>query len=312
MSSQSANPVVDWLAAIAPLIAALSILFTGLWGLYTYRGQVRSQASKWAVDLYQGFYKDPLMGKARELVEYEYEEKLKFLLQKRVTNREVSLTENERRDLSRLDYFLNYLEQLRYLEARKVIRKADSAAFFAYWFEVLLHPDLSALRRYLARCGYEGLSEGYGLRSTEHVIFYGTLVGNSPRQDQLGLRGMLKRVGPITIVGQLFELPTCPGYLAEGNREYTAEVYEILDNRAFAILDEFEEYNPADPTLSRFIRQSVWVPELQIDAWLYTISPSALPQSATPISHSTWNQFVIATGKELPENPPPLTYLKEK
>lgn len=300
------------IAQITPLVTSVSILFAGGWGVYTYRKQVKAQASKWAVDLYQGFYKDPDMKNARELVEFEYVDSLKFLLQKRVLNREIPLTKSERAARGMLDYFLNYLEQLRYLESAKVLSRDDSATFFAYWFSILLRPEYSALRRYLARCGYERLAEDFGLDDFEHVIFYGTLMDGSPRQDQLDLRDKVSLVKEITLTGEMYELPTCPGFVAEGNRSYSAEVYKVTDQRAFAILDRLEEYDASDHSKSRFIRQSVWVPELSIDAWLYTISPAALPESSPLISHSSWTEFVAATGKRLPDQPPPPSFKPPK
>jgi len=292
------------ISQIAPLITSISILFAGAWGLYTYRKQVRGQASKWTVDLYQDFYKDPVMKKARELVEFDYAESLKFLLQKRVLNREIPLTKTERANRGLLDYFLNYLEQLRYLESAKVLSRADSSTFFAYWFSILMRPEYSALRRYLARCGYERLAEDFRLDDVEHVIFYGTLMRSSPRQDQLDLRGKVSLVSEITITGQMYELPTCPGFMTGGTNSYLAEVYRVTDQTAFASLDTLEEYDASDHSRSRFIRESVWVPKLSIDAWIYILSPAALPESAPLITHRSWEDFVEATGKKLPTLPP--------
>ena len=109
----------------------------------------------------------------------------------------------------------------------------------------------------------------------------------------------------------MYALPTCPGILESGTDTHLVEVHEILDPSVLPILDDFEEFYPERPKASRFLRQSVWVPELEVDAWVYYLADEALPDSAPIVEDESWAQYVARMGKVLPADLPPNTYLHE-
>ncbi len=139
---------------------------------------------------------------------------------------------------------------------------------------------------------------------TEHIIFYGTLISNTQRQKQLGIQNKIQLIGSTTISGSMYELPTCPGFISQGIKNYEAEIYKILDPEALTILDSFEEYFPDKEEKSRFLRRVLWIPEFKISAWIYYIKESALPKNSLLVEDKTWDGFVKRTHKKLPVNLP--------
>jgi gamma-glutamylcyclotransferase (GGCT)/AIG2-like uncharacterized protein YtfP len=191
------------------------------------------------------------------------------------------------------------------------IGKGDKEVFFSYWFSLLSELRFSGLRRYLARCGYERLAANCGAPDDEHVMFYGTLMNNSPRQEQLGVDGKLRLVGDASLVGSMYELPTCPGVMQRGSDVHRVEVYRVTDRAVLPILDDFEEYFPDDQPGSRFLRRSIWVEEHRVDAWVYFLAESALSPKAVLVTDGSWAEFVQRTGKVLSAELPPNTYRHE-
>lgn len=301
----------DEVTALAQTLTVLAAAIAGLWATHSYRQSLRTQATRWTIDLFKGFYSDPAIDMARNLLEYDYRDRLVPVLELRVLDRGVALTPAQRDDLASLDLLLNYLEQILYLEDRRAIGKGDKEVFFSYWLEIFSQPTYSSLRRYLACCGYERLAKYCGATDTEHVLFYGTLMGNSPRQSQLSVADKLKLIGEGHLPGTMYELPTCPGITPDGMSRYRVEIYQVLDRAALPILDEFEEYFPDNQERSRFIRRSVWVPELGVDAWTYFLAESARPVDAPAVTDASWTEYVNRTGKVLPDSLPPNIHLHE-
>ena len=133
-----------------------------------------------------------------------------------------------------------------------------------------------------------------------YVIFYGTLMGDPLRRNQLKINDQIKLVGDISLLGSMYELPTCPGFIPKGERLYQAELYQILEPKILDILDSFEEYFPLDKNGSRFLREQIWVSEFNTYAWIYYLNPKYLPQGSNLIEYISWDLFVTTTRKALP------------
>lgn len=68
--------------------------------------------------------------------------------------------------------------------------------------------------------------------------------------------GALAPLGPCTLSGRLIDLGDWPG-LIDGPGEVAAELYAIVDAEILARLDAFEDYEPADPEGSLYLRERV-------------------------------------------------------
>jgi gamma-glutamylcyclotransferase (GGCT)/AIG2-like uncharacterized protein YtfP len=261
----------------------------GGWAVFTYRKTRRREAARWLQGVFSDFYTNPSLIAGRELIEYDYCERLETLLNLRVTARHVPLSQTEREDLRQLDLVLNHLEQVIYLEEEKHIARHDREVFFQYWFDLLRQPDKASLRRYLVTCGYEKCSRMLEIGPTEYVAFYGTLMSAFDSLDELDAREQLRLVGPCTIEGHLFNMGEWPS-LTLGDGTVKGELFEILDHTVFGKLDPFERYDPAQRDQSGYQRRCVRLAEPAVDAWLYVANEAVTPQQL--IQSGSWYDHV--------------------
>ena len=105
------------------------------------------------------------------------------------------------------------------------------------------------------------------------LLLYGTLRRGEPVFDQLGLSEALEFVGEAAFPGALYDLGDYPGAVA-GDGTIVAELYRIRDPSILTALDEYEEFDPANPANSLFIRQRIVIPELG-EAWAYLYNGSS-------------------------------------
>jgi gamma-glutamylcyclotransferase (GGCT)/AIG2-like uncharacterized protein YtfP len=251
-------------------VLALSAVVGGLWALHSHRLGRRAAAARWLHEVFKDFYTDPELISGRELLEYDFDTRLGPLLLLRVTDRNVVLSAEQRRDLRRVDLALNYFEQLLYLQKESHLQRRDTAVFFEYWFDLMRADDRAGLRRYLARCGYERCSEELGIEygGPEHVALYGSLMREFDEQDIIGVRDKLEYVGECTLAGELYSLGEWPG-MVSGDGHVLAELFKVKDESAFAALDKAEHFVPAEPTGCKYLRRSVHLVKPSIDAWTY-------------------------------------------
>jgi gamma-glutamylcyclotransferase (GGCT)/AIG2-like uncharacterized protein YtfP len=270
-------------------VLAVGAIGGGLWAVYNYRKTKRAEAARWLQGLFRDFYTNAPMVAARELVEYDYEEKAEALLQLRITDRHVVLSRTERDELRQLDLFLNYLEQIIYLEEEGHLERRDVDVFFQYWFEQLRFPERATLRRYLARCGYEKCADAVNAPVTEYVAFYGSLMRQFDTQDQIGARDKLRYVGPCMIKGRIYDMGNWPSLVQEDG-QVAGELYEIQDHDVFRALDRVERYDPADRVASGYLRRCVRLIDPPVDAWLYVTNEGV--DANTLIDSGSWSKFV--------------------
>jgi gamma-glutamylcyclotransferase (GGCT)/AIG2-like uncharacterized protein YtfP len=270
-------------------VLAFSAVVGGLWALHNHRLGRRASAALWLHEVFKDFYTDQELIAGRELLEYDFDTRLGPLLLLRVTNREVVLSAEQRRDLRRVDLVLNYFEQLLYLQSESHLQQRDTEVFFEYWFDLMRAADRAGLRRYLARCGYERCSEEVGVEygSHEHVALYGSLMREYEEQDFIGVREKLEYVGDCTLRGELYSLGDWPGMVV-GDGQVTGELFKVKDESAFAALDQTEHFVPAKPTGCKYLRRSVRLVEPEIDAWTYIYN---WPLTDEPrVSGGSWSQ----------------------
>jgi gamma-glutamylcyclotransferase (GGCT)/AIG2-like uncharacterized protein YtfP len=207
--------------------------------------------------------------KIRTLFEYSYQDKLASLIERRITNREIALTDDDVSILKELDTLLNYFEHVLYLENDGHMSNGDRQAVFEYWFELMLAPECGGLRRYIDTFGFERIERALCCtQKKEYIALYGSLMKTFNGVGQLGVEGKLKYVSKCEISGKIYDLGEYPG-LVFGDGVVVGELYEICDLSVFKILDKFERYYPEDRGNSLFIRTCLKLENSEIDAWIY-------------------------------------------
>lgn len=118
------------------------------------------------------------------------------------------------------------------------------------------------------------------------LFLYGSLRRGEPMFDELRLANSLEYVSDGTIQGDLYDLGDYPGAVsAEG--VVRGEVYRIKDPEILCTLDRYEEFDPAHPDGSLFVRQRVAVPEVG-EAWAYLYNGSCANRSR--IASGDWRK----------------------
>lgn len=95
-------------------------------------------------------------------------------------------------------------------------------------------------------------------RSTKFLFVYGTLMKGF--RDNWQARVGARLVGHGCITGKLYDLGDYPGAVSSGDKEdlVKGELYELNEPvPAMKILDEYEEFSPAQPEKSLFVRRVV-------------------------------------------------------
>lgn len=104
------------------------------------------------------------------------------------------------------------------------------------------------------------------------LFLYGSLRGGEPMFEELGLDHALEYVSEGTIRGDLYDLGDYPGAVAAAGVVH-GEVHRIKDPAILDALDRYEEFDPAKPDTSLFVRRRILVPEAG-EAWGYLYNGS--------------------------------------
>lgn len=277
----------DW-NALAQVLLAFGALSAAGWATFTYWKGKRAEAARWAIEVFRDFYRDPNMSRARELIEYDFESVAGPLLELRVLDRQIRLTDDERSQLQDIDLVLNFLEQLLYLEDEGHFLERDRRVFFEYWFDRLSLPEHASLRRYLRNCGYERCSEFLGLEYGEHFIAYGSLMTGQGGTDEQEARKHLESLGPCRVRGQLYSRGAFPA-LVRGDGEVTAELFLVLSPAVWPMLDAIEHYDPDNRAKSIYRRHCVSTEDSRTDAWVYFWNDPI--DDLEPVPGGSWAEF---------------------
>lgn len=121
--------------------------------------------------------------------------------------------------------------------------------------------------------------------AAELIFFYGTLMLPYPTLERLEVERMLAYRGWDAVAGQLFSLGRYPA-LALGPGSVRGQVFEMLDPAALAVLDRFEDYRPADPAGSEYLRQLLPLTDRRASAWVYVFNRPT--DRLTPVPGGDW------------------------
>jgi hypothetical protein len=108
----------------------------------------RADAARWLQQFFSDFHLDDEFKEIRTALEYDYDSVVGPLVERRITDRGVPLSEDDRRLLLELDTLLNYFEHVLYLEAEGHLNTRDRQRSTNNWFEIMSsdHMTGTALR----------------------------------------------------------------------------------------------------------------------------------------------------------------------
>lgn len=101
------------------------------------------------------------------------------------------------------------------------------------------------------------------------LFVYGTLRRGGPMFRRLRLGVRLASAGPARMHGALASLGAYPAFDPAGRGLVHGELYRVLDPRVIAALDAYEEFDPADPDASLFVRARIPLAGRRDRAWVY-------------------------------------------
>jgi gamma-glutamylcyclotransferase (GGCT)/AIG2-like uncharacterized protein YtfP len=98
----------------------------------------------------------------------------------------------------------------------------------------------------------------------DHLVVYGTLQSPYPTLDRLGLSAAVRVVGPCRFTATLRDLGAYPGVVLDGRGPCRGELVEVLDGRAWSVLDAFEghEYRRVRIVCDEPAGAEAWIYEL--------------------------------------------------
>ncbi|MFK7925284.1 MAG: gamma-glutamylcyclotransferase [Bacteroidia bacterium] len=102
--------------------------------------------------------------------------------------------------------------------------------------------------------------------TSNYLFFYGSLKQAYPTQDQLGIRTAIRFVSEVQTQGDLYDLGAYPA-MVHGDGIVYGELYELADEQALPILDEYEGFDPDAPASSLYVRELLACGERL--AWVY-------------------------------------------
>jgi gamma-glutamylcyclotransferase (GGCT)/AIG2-like uncharacterized protein YtfP len=131
-------------------------------------------------------------------------------------------------------------------------------------------------------------------------FFYGTLLEGSDNPVAREIHSLLEPVGAARVAGQLFAIPNPDGWypaLLGGGGEAHGMLYAARPQFSaddLARIDAYEDFDPANPEASLYIRRSISLVEggeAQAYVW-----KRPLPDGARPISHGDFRRWLADQG----------------
>jgi len=133
---------------------------------------------------------------------------------------------------------------------------------------------------------------------SEYLFLYGTLLPSNASGESPRIVRKLKRVGPATVRGRLYDFGDYPGAVLDRSAKTSikGELFELPhDDSALKALDDYEEFNRTDQKNSLFVRTRT-VAELhdgsRLNAWVYVYNRD--PGSARLIASGDYSESKAA------------------
>ena len=108
------------------------------------------------------------------------------------------------------------------------------------------------------------------IKPAQYIAFYGTLMEEQHTAIRNHLGGMLKPHGSCLIPGNIYNMGRYPALKLSGVRSSVhGELYEIDNQLAIKLLDEYEAHDNIDSNLPGFTRRLVQLDFPSQTAWVY-------------------------------------------
>lgn len=135
-------------------------------------------------------------------------------------------------------------------------------------------------------------------------FFYGTLIAGSGNPVATAAHALLRDLGPAKATGALYAVPDPEGWypaLLPGGGAVHGRLYEArehFDVRALALLDAYEDCDPADHAGSLYLRETIVVMRMGgecAEAQAYRFN-QPLPADARPIPNGDFRAWLAREG----------------
>ena len=127
----------------------------------------------------------------------------------------------------------------------------------------------------------------------EYLFVYGTLLPDTATAPISSVVNRLRRAGPATVRGRLYDMGGFPGMIADGDQNVSGELLIICATSAWLRLDLYEGYDRANPERSFFRRERcvATLPDgQQMPAWVYLYNRDL--EDTPPIKSGCWRTHV--------------------
>jgi hypothetical protein len=265
----------EWCGDIGPLLSGIGTLIVAEAAVPAVAGIRRArrlEAARWIDGLFRDLYLDGNYGGIRARIEYRFAD-LGPLLERRITNRELAVTEEETQLLGEVDKLLKHLEFALFLERNSLLRRSDRDALLGYWFEVLREPERSAIRRYADHFSWTRLAAELNRGQPRNGRFEYLAVRNDQQDlaeavEQLGERFARVQDGATGALGDC--------------AEHT--IYEVADTTAFAALDRAVCDEPISSMTQAVKRHTTALNCAggSLDVWQYARAVTSRPRPDRP------------------------------
>jgi hypothetical protein len=267
------------LGSIKEMIVILGAGAGSAWAIYQYSRSRQFEAAKWAHSLYNDFYNSERFKQVRLDFEYKYMRTVAPLLQKRVTDRDLALSDEEMWCLQSIDNFLNHFELLLTLVDRDQISRRDALDPFEYWFSLMNQDRCGSLRAYIG-FGYEKIEKELGVKPPVGIFLTESQLASIQRlpQAQERLPAVVRGISSQSSGFSLTSGPdSCGGVLLRFSSPSGL-------SSALKMIDRALDFNPSSFPHCSFHRTAFRVfssKNLTIgDAWVYGVGSTLGPDSA--------------------------------
>lgn len=128
----------------------------------------------------------------------------------------------------------------------------------------------------------------------ELLAVYGTLMTGQAYSGRPDVEALMRPVGPCRIAGTLYSTGEYP-WLVAGEGRVSGELFEVLDESTFAILDAYEaEGRHTEEGAGTYERRHVRLLEPDVDAWVYVWVGEPVGE---PIDDGDWRTFLALRGE---------------
>lgn len=185
----------DEFEAISQSFFNIGIVIAGIWALYQYRTQRRTESIRWLEGLFDKFYVDGTFRAGIDHMEYTFDSQVYEILKIRISDRDKFLSDEQKETEQEVDRLFNYFEHLIYMREVGAVKSKDIIVLFEHWFGVFKRPDRAILRRYFANTGYERLAKASGTQDR-------ALLAVTPKMQSTDIFKNMKSSKKITFFGK--------------------------------------------------------------------------------------------------------------